>query len=99
MLFRSADLAATARLFGLPQIEVVQPLLVICLGLEAFNAIREACAQVRVKSLEQAIEGPFRHSGTKIWCQAHTGARGQRSRGAVKVGTDWSRMAKWFKKQ
>lgn len=90
------DLLRAAKEFVLPQIEIVQPVIVICLGLVTFNALREACGRSRVFPLGTAIDGsPFDYSGSQIWCQAHTGGLGQagRNRGGNKVTADWQRMA------
>lgn len=67
------DLVRSAVEDALPQIRIVRPELVICLGLSTFNALREACGQPRVYSLAAAICSPFSFEGARIWCQAHTG--------------------------
>ena len=54
------DLIRAAREFALPQIRIVQPRLVICLGLETFNSIREACGMQRFVPMAEAIESPFK---------------------------------------
>ena len=88
------DLVRAAQEFGLPQIQAVQPDLVICLGLSTFNGIREACDESPIYPLATAIQSPFLFGGAQIWCQAHTGGRGQamRNTGTQKVPTDWDRM-------
>ena len=88
------DLVRAAIEFGLPQIHIIQPRLVICLGLRTFNAVREACKQPHVKPLAAAIHRPFSFERARIWCQAHTGGQGQamRNAGSVKVPGDWQRM-------
>ena len=91
-----ADLAAAARLFAVPQIDIVEPRLVVCLGLQAFNAVAEALGKSTYQSIDQAIQKPFRHRTTQIYCQAHTGNRGESNRGASVVLQDWRRMAKRF---
>jgi restriction system protein len=88
------DLVRAAVEFALPQIRIVRPALVICLGLPTFNALREACGQPRVYPLAEAIRSPFLFEGARIWCQAHTGGQGQamRNAGRAKVPGDWRRM-------
>ena len=88
------DLVRAAREFALPQITIVRPKLVICLGLATFNALREACGHEPVYPLEAAIQSPFSLGATRIWCQAHTGARGQNNRnsGVKRVPNDWRCM-------
>lgn len=88
------DLVRAAEEFGLPQMRIVRPRLVICLGLPTFNALREACGQPPLKPLNTAINSPFSFEGMRIWCQAHTGGRGQamRNTGRKKVPADWRKM-------
>jgi restriction system protein len=69
------DLVRAAEEFGLPQIQIVRPKLVICLGLPTFNALREVCGQSPVYPLDAAIHSPVSFDGARIWCQAHTGGR------------------------
>ena len=91
------DLIRAAREFALPQIEIVSPRLVICLGLVTFDALRRAYGLARVGKTEPAINSPFTVGNSRVWCQAHTGALGQRNRkkGSVdRVLKDWMRMKK-----
>ncbi len=88
------DMVPAARQFALPQIRIVNPKLVICLGLATFNALRQACDLRASRPFSSAIENPFDIGMTRVWCQAHTGARGQnnRNRGGVsRVPDDWLR--------
>jgi hypothetical protein len=80
-------------MFALPQIGIVAPQLVVCLGPPTFNAIRIAWGHTPFGKLSAAIEAQFQHEGIWIWAQAHTGARGRNSRGADQVNADWARMA------
>jgi restriction system protein len=89
------DLRRAAREFAVPQIEIIDPLLVVCLGLRTFNALREALGGERLKTIVTAIEAPMSFGRSRIWCQAHTGALGQnnRNRGGVnRVFRDWEIM-------
>jgi uracil-DNA glycosylase len=88
------DLVRAAHAFALPQITIVRPKLVICLGLVTFNALREACGFEPVYPIATAIRSPFNLAETRIWCQAHTGARGQNNRnsGRKRVPNDWKQM-------
>jgi hypothetical protein len=86
-------LIQAAREFTLPQIEIVQPQLVICLGLVTFNAMRVACRQALCRTIDRAIESPFLMGTATLWCQAHAGARGVKNRaGFDRVLADWMRM-------
>ena len=89
------DLVAAGRQFALPQIRIVNPKLVICLGLVTFNALRRACDLNACQQLGVAIENPFNIGSTRVWCQAHTGALGQNNRNQDRVNRvpdDWLRM-------
>ena len=86
------DLIRAAQEFALPQIRIVRPKLVVCLGLQTFNAIRIACGHKAVQRMNEAIASPFTFAGSRIWCQAHTGARGQNNRGRERVEEDWRKM-------
>ncbi len=89
------DMVHAARQFALPQILIVNPKLVICLGLATFNALRHVCDLTTIRPLESAIESPFDIGTIRVWCQAHTGARGQNNRnkgGVDRVSDDWRKM-------
>lgn len=90
------DLIQAAQEFALPQIRIVQPRLVVCLGLKTFNAIRVACDHAPMRRIDDAIASPFMMDTVRIWCQAHTGARGQNNRGRERVAQDWRKMALEF---
>lgn len=86
------DLVWAAKEFALPQIKIVGPKLVVCLGLKTFNAIREVCGHKRVQGMTAAVSSPFTFGEARIWCQAHPGARGQNNRGRDRVAEDWNNM-------
>jgi restriction system protein len=89
------DLIAAGREFAVPQIRIVNPKLVICLGLATFNALRRACDLNVCRPFSVAIENPFNVGSTRVWCQAHTGALGQKNRtqgGIIRVQEDWLSM-------
>ena len=88
------DLQRAACAFGVPQMQAVAPRLVICLGLSTFNAIRRARGLPAVRPLDKAVRSPFRLGRSQIWCQAHTGSRGQQNRGRKSADDDWRRMAR-----
>jgi restriction system protein len=94
------DLIRAAKEFAIPQIEVVEPRFVVCLGKAAFNAVAVAGGQLPAKSLADAIANPFMFGKTKVWCQAHTGQQGTNNRnkgGIGRVSKDWEAMATEFK--
>jgi restriction system protein len=86
---RMEDLKRAAREFALPQVQIVKPQLVICLGLATFNAVRAACGESQRRPLEYAIRSSFAFEYSTIWCQAHLAARGRSVRQHV---ADWRRM-------
>lgn len=92
---RSRDLERAAREFAVPQIDIVAPRLVVCLGLKTFNALRKALGLEVAPTINAAIGEPFSRGRARIWCQAHTGALGQngRNRGGIdRVSQDWLAM-------
>lgn len=92
-------LVRAATEFALPQVRVVRPRLVICLGLETFNAILGASALRRIRPLQIAVSNPVDLDGTRFFCQAHTGRLGQNIRnreGVERVSADWAQMRDWL---
>ena len=88
-------LLRAAQEYALPQIKIVQPSLVICLGLATANAIRAACSLAREKTIASAIDHPFIHENILYWAQAHPGHFGQTGRNkkySAQVQNDWQKM-------
>lgn len=91
----SENLVFCAREFALPQVGIVSPRLLVCLGIDAFNAVRVALGYRRSARLADAIEDHVASGATAIWCQAPPDALGQGNRnrdGVDRVARDWSRM-------
>jgi restriction system protein len=86
------DMVRAAKEFAIPQIRIVKPRLVICLGLTTFKAIQVAYGLPPAQSVGLAIASPFTVDGTRIWCQAHTGSLGQNNRKRAQVAVDWNSM-------
>ncbi|MGH9931417.1 MAG: hypothetical protein ACREA9_19595, partial [Pyrinomonadaceae bacterium] len=84
-------LVSAAREFAMPQLRIVNPRLVICLGLDTFNALRQANGFSRTDSLDFGIQNPFNIGMTRVWCQAHTGRLSNRG-SFERVLDDWRRM-------
>ena len=83
--------------FGLPQIEIVSPKLVICFGGSTFNAIRKAARLEKVKTVSGGIDQPFRYRNSMIWLQFHLAQQAQNTRntgGIDRVREDWRKMKK-----
>jgi restriction system protein len=72
-----ADLTLSATRFALKEIEIVQPRMVICLGIGTFNGLRAAlnCRLVRLDAIDYL--GPaVIHHGCELHGVPHVGARG-----------------------
>jgi len=95
-------LVRAAKEYAIPQICIVAPTLIICLGLATTNAVRRACGKPTVKSMEAAITEPFAIEGIQCWAQAHPGHFGQVNRNrncSGQVDEDWQRMREWLRSQ
>ncbi len=86
-------LERAAHVFALPQIKIVEPQLVIILGVASFRAIAFAVGGlIGWPKLADAIENPIQSGDVKLWCQAHTGRSGSTGRAAA----NWALMAREF---
>ncbi len=93
---RFADLKKAAEIYTVPEIEIVAPRLVVCLGAVVYRAIRKTCGLPPAGDLDMAIKSPFCFGSGQVWAQSHPGRLGQnnRNRGGVnRVAGDWRRMA------
>jgi len=85
--------------FALPQVKIVQPKIVICFGLQTFNAMRKACSEQQMNNMGDATNSHFSYESSTIFCQAHPGLLGQnnRNRGGVnRVSLDWGTMMEYL---
>ena len=95
----SIDFLKADQQFTLPMINIIQPKLVICLGLDTFNTLRKTCGHKKLDNLSQAIENSFEFENSRIVCQAHTGqlGRNNRNRGGVdRVNGGWERLKQYI---
>lgn len=95
-----ADLVRAAAEFAVPQIRIVDPAIVVCLGARVYDAIRKSEGLKPIGGMSERITTPIRIGKAQVWCQAHTGALGtnNRNRGGVdRVNADWERMAEDFR--
>lgn len=93
------DLARAALEFALTQIAIVRPVIAVCLGKAAFNAVRIAAGHFECRLLDEAIRSPFVVGSTEVWCQAHTGQIGTNNRNRAdpaRAKDDWARMAEAY---
>lgn len=86
-------LVACAQLFTLPEVWIVSPQLVICLGLRTFVSLMRAVSLKESPKMDQAVNAPFKFSDAMIHCVAHTGAFGMNNRGRDQVEEDWQQLA------
>lgn len=81
--------------FLIPTIKIIKPKLVVCFGLNVFNAVRKVLGFNRVLNIEQAVHSHILVEGIVFFCQAHTGMLGQNNRnkgGVNRVSSDWELM-------
>jgi uracil-DNA glycosylase len=94
------DLLHSTRKYTLPQIDIVSPKMVICLGSAPFNAIRRAVGINRM-SLSGAFQvtSPLHtsYNGVPIFGVAHPGGTGIRAVGGKKVAFErWKDLGEYF---
>lgn len=92
-------LERAAREFGIPQIDIVRPRLVIVLGVATFRPLIAAAGiKIPWRLLDDAVNNPVDYGSARIWCQSHTGRSGGAAArgGSAVVRNDWTRMADWY---
>jgi hypothetical protein len=72
----SEDLLRAAREYAVPQIDIVKPQVVVCLGLATFRALAVVLGRPAPKRLVDALDSPFPYGEIAIWCQPHPAGRG-----------------------
>ena len=93
---RFVDLKKAAEIYTMPEMRIIKPRLVVCLGLAVYRAISKVSGFVPADNLDSAIGSPFRIGDAQVWVQSHPGrlGRANRNRGGVdRVADDWRRMA------
>ena len=91
------DLVTCAKKFTLPEIKIVDPKMVICLGLSTFLALRHAAGKPGHMKLPEAINTSFFVGNACVRCVPHTGARGTNNRGRDQIKRDWENLATIYK--
>lgn len=91
-------LRLTVQEFLFPQIAIVDPKLIICLGKPTFDAIGWAIGIPRTRIIADAILHPFKHGSGWVACVAHTGSRGTQNRGSDLVEQDWKKLKRLLNK-
>jgi hypothetical protein len=92
------DLECCAKEYTLPQIKIVRPRMVLCLGAKTFNSVRRALGQPEMKLSEARL--PTSHTvcaGSEIYGVPHTGDKGTWNAGGKdKVHKIWETLAARF---
>lgn len=87
------DAVYCAKTYAIPQIEIVRPRVVLCVGLLTFNALRIALGHPRVSSRE-APRNDISLGPTRMFGVPHTGAWGTRNAGGIEaVNEVWHAIA------
>ncbi len=73
------------------------PRLVLCLGLETFQAFSVAAGQKKPRIMDEAVNSPFEFEGSSVYCVAHVGLQGENQRGRDQVAADWQRIASFLR--
>ena len=106
------DLVRSAAAYALPQIAIVRPKMVVCLGSASFNAVRHAIAHYSSEQLGKTklkwmplahawrTEEPHHteYLGIPVFGVAHPGANGTRGSGGPEVTTPrWQALGSFFR--
>jgi len=88
-------LRESATKFGIPQIKIVRPKFVICLGKEVYNALNYSKPQKddRERCLAEAIERPYDLFSSEVHCLAEPGDYEKLNRQESDVDREWRTLA------
>ena len=92
-------LIQVARDYAIPQIDIIKPKLVICLGSSVFDSILCALGLPVHKTLSDSIANPVLYNNILVHAQSHPGGMGRAKRnknGIDRVSQDWDNMAQKF---
>lgn len=82
----------------LPQIAIIQPKMIICIGSMVFNELR-LCAGLSRVSISKGHAEPFQYKGTKIYGAHHTGGLGTANAGGKSSALlQWKALAQEYRK-
>jgi uracil-DNA glycosylase len=92
---RDADLRDCAEEYAVPQINIVNPKMVLCLGKQTFDALRYVLYKDAINWVDASHPGSHTHlDGTEIYGVPHTGSWGTNNAGGMpKVDEIWKRLA------
>lgn len=80
--------------FLVPQIKIVDPIAIICIGSPAFKYASAALANSKPVNLADAIANPVKLGKATLYAVAHTGRLGMNGRGRDLVEQDWAKLAR-----
>lgn len=63
--------------FTLPMIDIIKPRLVVCFGLNTFNALRKALGHRKSGRIADGIDDVLQYNNALIYCQSHPGQLGR----------------------
>jgi hypothetical protein len=87
------DAIYSARKYAIPQIEIVRPRTVLCVGSLTYNAIRVAAGEARV-SIRRGADTAFNLGESRLYGVPHTGGLGMAGAGGTAaVEAMWSAIA------
>lgn len=93
------DLLYCAEKYAVPQIEIIQPVMVLCLGAKTFKSVRCALGGKSISFKEACSPPPHTLCGkAEVYAVPHTGGQGiANARGKENVDKIWAELANWFK--
>jgi restriction system protein len=91
------DMDYCVKNYAIPQIDIICPKLVICLGANTYNSLRTFLGEKPIKLSEIIHEPAIRHGKSKIYGVSHTGARGVANAGGMAgIITQWEMLRKIY---
>jgi hypothetical protein len=91
----SLDLKRSAEEYGIPQIRIINPNYVICIGSSTYNSIRSVCGLTYMPIKRSFSEKPLEIGKSKIVAVHHTGGSATAYQGGPKEqDKEWSQIAK-----
>ena len=92
------DMDYCVKTYAIPQIDIISPKLVICLGASTYNSLRRSLGEKPVKLAKGLEEPAIRRGNSKIYGVSHTGGRGVSNAGGMgAVRSQWETLSKIYK--
>ncbi|MFT4090974.1 MAG: hypothetical protein QM645_09595 [Asticcacaulis sp.] len=93
----ACDYRLAARDYLFPQIQILQPKVLICLGLPAYRFTSELFGVKPEARIGDAIAHPLQIGKMQVFAVTHTGRLGTNNRGRDQVERDWEYLANRIK--